>query len=394
MTGDPSDPSASVRGPAAGTFVSFAPGRVNLIGEHIDYHGLPVLPMALERGVRVRFTPRNDHRIALENAEAEFGPREFGMSADLSPGTPGDWGNYARAAAVTAREVFGCRFGIEGTVSSDLPPAAGLSSSSALMVALCQALLHADGRRVPPLVLAEAAAEGERFVGTAGGGMDQAASLLGKAGHALRIGFDPLTARPVPMPPSWRVVVAHTGVRAEKSGGAQEAYNLRRSETTRGLEWLGRRLGEPGARPVELLARHSLDRLRSAAGEIEEPGASWVRHIVEEAIRVEEAVSSLEAADLARFGTLLSASHASLRDLYQVSHPRLDTLVEAALEAGAAGARLTGAGFGGCMLAVCREDRVGSVSEGLAAAQAGFSPTPELAPFEAFPGPGASVRKG
>lgn len=379
---------------AGSLFEAFAPGRVNLIGEHIDYHGLPVLPMALERGVRVRFTARGDDHISLANADLGFPSREFRMTPELAPGPPGDWGNYARAAAVTAREVFGCRFGLDGTVASDLPPAAGLSSSSALMVALCQALLHADGRRVPPLVLAEAAAEGERFVGTAGGGMDQAASLLGQEGHALRIGFSPLTARAVPIPPSWRVVVAHSGVRAEKSGGAQEAYNLRRSETTRDLEWIAHRLGDPGARPLELLTRHPLERLRGLAAELDEPGASWVRHILDEATRVEDAVASLEAGDLQAFGSLLYASHTSLRELYQVSHPHLDRLVEAALEAGAAGARLTGAGFGGCMLAVCPVDRMESVLGGLAAAQATLSPSSEMAPFEARPGPGASVREG
>ena len=375
-----------------GPFLSFAPGRVNLIGEHIDYHALPVLPMALERGVRIRFTPREDERILLENADTSFPARDFRMVPGLAPGPLGDWGNYARAAAVTALETFHCRRGIEGQVTSDLPPAAGLSSSSALMVAMCQALLHADRREVPPLVLAEAAAEGERFVGTAGGGMDQAASLLGRAGHALRIEFAPLAAEPVPIPGDWRVVVAHTGVRAEKSGGAQEAYNARRSETTTGLARIAADVGRPGASPSELLARVPTDELLAAAAGLEEPVASWVRHILNEAVRVEQATEALRGGELLAFGRLLNASHDSLRDLYEVSHPRLDALVEAALAAGAAGARLTGAGFGGCMLAVCEAAAVDEVRSRLAARQATFDPAPELAPFVAVPGPGASVR--
>ncbi|HSM06031.1 MAG TPA: galactokinase [Longimicrobiales bacterium] len=375
-----------------GPFLSFAPGRVNLIGEHIDYHALPVLPMALERGVRIRFTPREDERILLENADTSFPARDFRMVPGLEPGPLGDWGNYARAAAVTALETFHCRRGIEGQVTSDLPPAAGLSSSSALMVAMCQALLHADRREVPPLVLAEAAAEGERFVGTAGGGMDQAASLLGRAGHALRIEFAPLAAEPVPIPGDWRVVVAHTGVRAEKSGGAQEAYNARRSETTTGLARIAADVGRPGASPRELLARVATDELLAAAAGLEEPVASWVRHILNEAVRVEQATEALRGGELLAFGRLLNASHDSLRDLYEVSHPRLDALVEAALAAGAAGARLTGAGFGGCMLAVCDAAAVDEVRSRLAARQAAFDPAPELAPFVAVPGPGASVR--
>ena len=374
------------------THLSFAPGRVNLIGEHIDYHALPVLPMALERGVSIRFTPRDDDRVVLRNADPCFPSREFRMAPGLAPGPGGDWGNYARAAAVTALETFRCRRGIEGEVASDLPPAAGLSSSSALMVAMCRALLHADDRDVPPLVLAEAAAEGERFVGTAGGGMDQAASLLGRAGHALKIDFAPLAAEAVPMPPGWRVVVAHTGVRAEKSGGAQEAYNVRRSETTAGLLEIAEAMGSPGATPRELLARRPLGDLRAAAGRLHAPVDAWVRHILDEAVRVDQAVEALRAADLPAFGTLLNASHVSLRELYEVSHPRLDALVEAALAGGASGARLTGAGFGGCMLAVCDEGGVEGVLSALTDRQDRFSPRPELAPFLATPGPGASVR--
>ncbi len=374
------------------THLSFAPGRVNLIGEHIDYHALPVLPMALERGVRIRFRPRDDDRIVLRNADPAFPSREFRMAPGLAPGPGGDWGNYARAAAVTALETFRCRRGIEGEVASDLPPAAGLSSSSALMVAMCQALIHADGREIPPLVLAEAAAEGERFVGTAGGGMDQAASLLGRAGHALKIDFAPLAAEAVPMLPEWRVVVAHTGVRAEKSGGAQEAYNARRSETTAGLARIAEAVGSPGATPRELLAQRPLVELLAAAGRLETPVDAWVRHILDEAVRVDEAVAALRAADLPAFGMLLNASHVSLRELYEVSHPRLDALVEAAVAGGAAGARLTGAGFGGCMLAVCDERAVEAVLTALTERQAEFEPRPELPPFLATPGPGAAVR--
>jgi galactokinase len=381
--------------PSEGTlFEAFAPGRVNLIGEHIDYHGLSVLPMALERGIRIHFTPRGDRRILLENTDPAFAPLDFDLGPGLTRGPPGDWGNYAKAAAALAWDHFGCRRGIQGRLESDLPPAAGLSSSSALVVALSLALLHVSDRNIPFLELAEAAAEGERFVGTAGGGMDQAASLLGRQGHALRIGFGPLTAQAIAVPADWSILVAHSGVQAEKSGTAQKAYNLRRSETTRGLAEVAERLGRPGATPRELLESHSSEAILEVAAALDEPRAAWVHHVVAEARRVDHAQAALVAGDLDAFGRELVASHRSLRDLYEVSHPRLDRLVETALGAGAAGARLTGAGFGGCMLAVCRAEEAESLLDTLADASGPSRAGVGMAPFEARAGTGAFVGLG
>lgn len=371
--------------------VSFAPGRVNLVGEHIDYHDLPVLPMALERGIELDFTPRSDGQVVLRNAEPDFGERRFPVESGLTPGPPGDWGNYAMAAAVTVAERYGGSVGLDGLLSSNLPPAAGLSSSSALVVAMARALLHVAGIEPDPLELAEALAEGERFVGTAGGGMDQAASLLGRAGHAVRIRFHPFAVEPVPFPENWTVVVAHSGVSAEKSGGAREAYNARRRESTAALAELARRMGEPGSAPRELLERHGPGRLLERCRDLEGPGGPWASHALTEAARVGDAVSALRERDLVTFGDLLNRSHASLRDVYRVSHPRLDRLVEAARDAGAAGARLTGAGFGGCMLAVCVSVDAGSVVERLREAQLAMDPPPDLEPFTVHPGSGARV---
>lgn len=374
--------------------VAFAPGRLNLIGEHIDYHGLSVLPMALERGVRIRFTPRDDGRIVVANSNPAFAPLDFPMGPELVPGSPGEWGNYVKAAARLAWERFGCRSGIDAHVAANLPPASGLSSSSALVVAVSLALLHRNDVPIPFLELAEAAAEGERFVGTAGGGMDQAASLLGRQGHAVRIGFEPLSARAVSIPGGWSFLVAHSGVEAAKSGGAREAYNLRRSETTRGLAEVADRLGLAGASPWDLLATQPSEALFETAATLEPPRAAWVRHVLSEARRVDEAEGAMVARDLEAFGHWLTASHTSLRDDYQVSHPRLDRLVDAALEAGAAGARLTGAGFGGCMLAVCDEKRLPSVRLALAGALERNGSGVAAEPFEARAGAGAFVGTG
>lgn len=370
---------------------SFAPGRVNLIGEHVDYHGLPVLPMALEQGIRVDFTPRDDDRVVLRNAHPEFEARSFSIREDLNAGPAGDWGNYVMAAARTVFREYGVGIGIQGTVGSTLPAAAGLSSSAALVVAVANALLSAGECHVPEVDLAQALAEGERFVGTAGGGMDQAASLAGERGHALHIRFDPLRIDPVALPADWRVIIAHSGVSAEKSGAARDAYNVRRHATEKALAAAAEALGMPGASVPALLERQEAAAVVDALGGTGTRGGAWAVHAVTENTRVREALAALRTGNLEAFGTALNGSHASLRDVYGVSHPALDRLVDAAVEAGAAGARLTGAGFGGCMLAVCTESRAVAVKEALVAAQDGLSPRPALKPFPARPGSGARV---
>jgi galactokinase len=285
-----------------------APGRVNLIGEHIDYHGLPVLPIAINRRVRVTFDPRADSRISA--ASEGYGARAFEWTPQLVPAARGDWENYLRAAAQAVTGKWGVGHGIDAEIHSDLPPAAGLSSSSALIVAVTLALLNANGRDASFEELMEVLPEGEHFVGTRGGGMDHAASLASRAGHASLISFRPPGVRHIPIPPDWAFLAAHSMVRAEKSGAVREAYNAR----------------------------------RAAGNEL---------HVQSEAQRVERAVRALEQNDPATFGRLLVESHESLRDRLRVSCPELDRLVETALAAGAIGARLTGAGFGGCAVIFC-----------------------------------------
>lgn len=370
---------------------SFAPGRVNLIGEHVDYHGLPVLPMALEQGIRINFTPRADDRVVLKSEHHDFEERSFPVRPDLDGGSAGDWGNYLMAAAITVAREYGVRTGIQGTVGSNLPAAAGLSSSAALVVATANALLSAADRAVPRVELAEALAEGERFVGTAGGGMDQAASLCGEQGAALHIRFHPLRVEPLDLPPGWTVLIAHSGVAAEKSAAARDAYNERRHATETALSAAAAALGVSGASVVDLLAGQDADAVIEVLRGMDTDGAAWAVHTVTENARVRRALDALRSRDLPAFGEALNGSHASLRDVYGVSHPALDRLVEAAVDAGAAGARLTGAGFGGCMLAVCRQTEAPRVQEALMSVQNRLSPRPALVPFLARPGSGARV---
>jgi galactokinase len=290
------------------------PGRVNLIGEHIDYLGFPVLPMALTRRIRLDFTPRRDRRIRV--VSPDYGEREFGWTADLQPYPPGDFGNYVKAGAQAVAKRWGISNGFEGTVSSTLPAAAGLSSSSALVTAVTLALLQIQG--IPPdfETLMEVLPDGEQYVGTRGGGMDHAVCLAGRAGHAIRIAFNPAKVQPERIPENWSFFVAHSLQRAEKSGSAREDYNQRRELSKQ---------GDPTA----------------------------LRHANSERQRVEEAIDAMRGSDLLRFGALLNESHTSLRDDLRVSCDRADHLAVGCLKAGAVGARIMGAGFGGYVVGLC-----------------------------------------
>jgi galactokinase len=348
--------------------LSRAPGRVNLIGEHTDYNHLPVFPMALRQEVRVLFRPRDDATVRFVNPDPEFLPRSFTLSPDIPREGSGDWGNYLKAPCQALVRRLGPLKGMDALLTSTVPVASGLSSSSALVIAVGRALLHANGAEIPTLELAEEMAGAERYTGTQGGGMDQAISLGAVAGHASRIEFDPLRMVETRVPTGWRFVVAHSLVRAEKSGGAQAAYNRRREECAEALAAMGPAL-ESGSTPPtysELLARIPLKELLPLAEAHLPPNLlPRFRHVVTEAARVYEGEEAMCREDLLTFGILMDASHESLRKDYEVSSPELDRLVALAREGGAAGARLTGAGFGGCVVALSDDRHLDGVFSAL-----------------------------
>lgn len=323
------------------------PGRVNLIGEHIDYHGLPVLPIAIRRRIRVAFRARLDRQIRALSSPP-YGLREFEWTPDLTPAAPGDWENYLRAAAQTVGGKWGIGCGIDALVSSNLPAAAGLSSSTALLVAFTLALLRANRQSPTFEELMDVLPEGEQFVGTRGGGMDHAAVLASQPGCASLIEFDPVSVRPIRIPPEWGFLVAHSMVTSEKSGSVREAYNARRVAGTAALE----RLGFASYRAA--IEGRTFEQLAGlASGRLPEAEHDAFLHVTGEALRVRAAVDAMERADAGGFCMLLRQSHDSLRDLLRVSCPALDQLVEAATQCLAGGARLTGAGFGGCAVIFC-----------------------------------------
>lgn len=378
-----------------------APGRVNLIGEHTDYNALPVLPIAIERSVLIAAAPRDDRTIVLANVEPAFGDRRYELRESIPAFPGGDWGNYHKAAAqgLLSRLGEGALRGADSLADGNIPPGAGLSSSSAFVVGSALALLAVNDRTMPAAELAELCARAERYVGTLSGGMDQAVCLLARAGHALRIDFDPLRVKAVPVPDGCAFVACHSLVTAEKSGAARAAYNQRVIECRLACHLLERVLGDSLARPLrnlgeltelfpeqplaafvlrlqEVVAERalSLDEIARVAGDsvekvatragIDQPSASGyqllrrARHVLTEAERVNQAEEALRAGDWHGFGVLMDASHASCRDDYEVSCAALDALVAAAKRAGALGARLTGAGFGGCTVNLVPQDLI------------------------------------
>ena len=319
-----------------------APGRVNLIGEHTDYSGGLVLPVAIDRGVTVGWR-RIPAAIRLRSAEFP-GLVELGADGAAPAGLAG-WGRYAAAVAELLRERGRPNTGLDGEVSSTLPVGAGLSSSAALTVAVGLALCRAADFELPPLALARVAQAAEhRAVGVPVGLMDPAASLLARRGHALLLDCSTAEHRLVPLPAGLSVVVFDSGIRhsLEHSG-----YATRRAELERALPALG------GAKPSDVTVQEAEAAVQAAG--IDEVARRRLRHVVSENERVRACVRTLEAPgspDREALGALFREGHASLRDDFEVSIPELDLLVELAYGAGAVAARMTGGGFGGSIVAL------------------------------------------
>ena len=354
--------------------LSRAPGRVNLIGEHTDYNGLPVFPMALHREACIALRARDDGMVVLHNQNDAFPTVEFEIEPAIPPYVRGAWGNYVKAPASHLARRFAIWRGFEGVLASDLPVAAGLSSSSALVNAVGLALAHINEVSTESRAFAAEMADAERYVGTEGGGMDQAISLGARDRCAAKITFDPLRLRHVTVPDDWCVIVADTGVKAEKSGRAQAVYNRRRAECEEAFRIVAGHAATThvtsrlATRWPDLVDALDADTLLAVADEVLDRNLfRRFRHVVTEAGRVEEAVDRMIAADTIGFGTLMDRSHASLRADFLVSSLELDELAAVAREGGAAGARLTGAGFGGCVVALADRWTVGSVLESLVA---------------------------
>ena len=315
-----------------------APGRVNLMGDHTDYNDGFVLPLAIDRACTIRVgTPRANDAINARSRQLD-GRVTVATDGTTEPATvEPSWGRFVagvvrslveRGVPVTAADL---------EVDTTVPVGSGLSSSSALAIALTLAL---GGDVLDPLDLAKVASAAETAAtGVRGGLMDQLASVFGRAGHALLIDCRDTTVTPIVIPPSIAVLVVHCGVPRTLVGSE---YTTRRAE----CEAVAAALG--------------LDALRDATAE-QVSDSPRARHVVAENARVVAMARALPRGDLSVLGPLLLESHASLRDDFEVSTPELDTLVDVLVASGAAGARLTGAGFGGCVVALVQRNHADDV---------------------------------
>jgi galactokinase len=321
---------------------TWAPGRVNLIGEHTDYSGGLVLPAAIQLGIGVDVLAAAD---GISLSSARFGPAAKLPADGGGPATTG-WGRYGQAVAAELAALGRPPVGLVATVTSDLPAGAGLSSSAALEVGLALALCAVAEFELEPLRLALACQRAElRAVGVPCGILDQAACLLGRADSAILLDCATLEHRLVRVPERAALLVVDSGVRRSLEG---TEYGQRRGE----LEQAMRLVGADRSTAVALADLAGLDAVSERR----------LRHVVSENERVRPFAAALEEGKLETAGELLAASHASLRDDYEVSTAELDLLVALAHEAGAYGARLLGAGFGGAVLVLVDAARADEVA--------------------------------
>jgi galactokinase len=365
-----------------------APGRVNLIGEHTDYNHGFVLPVALDKDALLLTRPRSDATVRLANAETGYGAVEFAISSAIPPDPPGSWSNYARGPAQTFSQAAGRPLlGYDGLVASPppygVPRGSGLSSSSALTVVAAVVTAHLNDLPLGDAAFAQMCADAEWYVGTRGGIMDHFISVLARRGHAMFLDCRPrpdgsYVTEHVPLPAGYRLLVVDSGVHHRNVGGG---YNQRVAECRAGVALLARHPGRqitrlrdvqdvpwaelepclPEQTDVAELARQGID-----LGDVPGMTADWTlkvrsrcRHVWTENARVLAAMDAMRAGVVARLGALLNEAHASARDDYEISCPELEVLVSAAREVnGVAGARLTGAGWGGCIIALVADAAV------------------------------------
>ncbi len=359
------------------TVLAHAPGRVNLIGEHTDYNEGFVLPAAITRETRMLVAPRDDGRVRL--TALDLGRRTTFDLARVTASPDECWSNYVRGVAAGLLEAGYRLRGMDALMHGDIPIGAGLSSSAAVEMAAVQAFSAVGELDVPAAQAARIGQQAEHaFVGTHCGLMDQLASALGQPDHVLLIDCRDLSFQSVPVPSGAAILIADTAVRRNLSGSA---YNERRAQ----CEAAAAALGVPALRDA---TQPMLD-----AAHLEPLIYKRARHIIGEDERVLACVAALRAGDLATAGLLMDASHESLRDLYDVSSVELNTMVDLLrAQPGCYGARLTGAGFGGCAVALMAAGAVEAAIPTVAEAyQSRTNLTPALYPTRAAPG--ASFRR-
>jgi galactokinase len=338
------------------TIVARAPGRVNLIGDHTDYNDGFVLPMAIDRAVWIALRPRGDQRVMVHSLDFDEA-RSFDLAdvGDLTTRESG-WLEYMRGMAWALRDAGEeLAHGWDGVTAGDVPVGAGLSSSAALELATARAFAAVSGLHWEPTAMALLAQRAENvWVGVNCGIMDQLISAAGAAGRALLIDCRSLESRLVPLPEQVAVVVLDT---ATRRGLVDSAYNERRAQCEKAAAFFG----------VRALRDVDADAILSPSLRLDPLTRKRARHVVTENARTVAAAEALAKGDVETVGRLMNASHASLRDDFEVSRRELDLMVELAQSHAAChGARMTGAGFGGCAVALVEQGSAGDFAREVA----------------------------
>jgi len=315
-----------------------SPGRVNLIGEHTDYNDGFVLPLAIDRAIWIALRPRHDRRVLVHSIDFDQSG-EFPLD-EQSAGEAG-WIEYLKGTAWSLQEAGLPLAGWEGVLAGDVPVGAGLSSSAALEMATARAFAARGDLDWDPTTMARLGQRAEnKWVGVNCGIMDQLVSAAGRAGHALLIDCRTLHTRPVPIPDGVAVVVLDTSTRR---GLVDSAYNQRRAQCESAAAFF----------QVPALRDVALELFEQLSSGLDETTRRRARHVITENERTLQAAEAMGRGEVSALGVLMNQSHESLRDDYEVSSDALNAIVESAqAHAACHGARMTGAGFGGCAVAV------------------------------------------
>ncbi|HSF83033.1 MAG TPA: galactokinase [Anaerolineales bacterium] len=371
-------------------YLARAPGRVNLLGEHVDYNDGIVLPVALELEVKLAAALEDMGRVNLYaldlNEQVSFELANLEARQDIHGMPLPDWALYPAGTAWSLQQAGLELAGLTVVYTSDVPIGAGLSSSAAVEVGFAVLWQAAGEWKLDPLDLARLCQRAEnKYVGVACGLMDQFASACGVEGHALYFDTRSLAWQPEPLPEDYTIVIADSGVRRSLSGSA---YNERRASCEQAVQILKKYLPE-----ITALRDVSPPVFAAYRDFLPPPIRRRAEHVVREIARVETAANALRRSDARAFGAVMFSGHASLRDLYEVSTSELDTLVEIARQLpGCLGARLTGAGFGGCTVNLVKESDVEGFASELQK-QYHLQTGREATVFPSRAGAGASARK-
>lgn len=358
---------AQTFGPGGRVRIVRAPGRVNLIGEHTDYNDGFVFPMAIQREVRIACRMREDDKVRYSSTMFPGEIVEFSLDSTIEKAPRGHWSNYVRGTAAALKNAGMPLGGMDALLTNSLAGGGGLSSSAAVEVATAQAFITLAGYNIEPMRLALLCQKAEHdYADVPCGIMDQMIVATAKVDHAMLFDCRSFLRKPIPIPSDdVRVVIANTMVKHDLTGSdGKSAYAKRREQCGMGVAYF--KTIDPSIKSLRDVTPEMVDR---AIGKLDDEVMRRCRHVVGETIRCQEAANELIARNFDRVGVLMRQSHLSLRDDYEVSCEELDFLSEEAMNvSGVYGARMTGGGFGGCVVALCKPSAVDALTEHLRSA--------------------------